>query len=301
MNFDIYATKKNIHRNVEQFNRWQTDPYARTCSGIIKSVNTTKYTADIYIPSSSTKIYNVLIGNNILGGDDGKNFLSLPSVGQRCIVLLSSVHPSVMIAIFNDSGNEVSRINPGECFWGNDQSYIKQDINNNISIRSNSVIEIGDDTYISSENMIEKFLSTFSQEVVKLNLDLINEDTSCSRSDEFYIENRKTLLSKNTKVMSDLHNILEEFEKQSSNIETEDVNQYKSILNAYGAVIDKKIDSLADFKAYIDIGDTVNNKANNSNISIGFKDKQSNKKSLIFGKDGTITVNCSDFVINKEV
>lgn len=301
--------RAEMNANLSFYNKYKMGVGSQTIIGSIVNVNEEKFSVDVFVPSTSSKINNVIIGIGALSESDTTISL-LPTKGQKGVVLMSSQHPPILIAtIPNKRTENRSSLLSGELLLGNKNAMIKIAKDNSSTIKSpNSIFTVKDNfqRIISKNRSIkspgylkEEGSSNFgySEEIYH---EIENKDFRCSKSE--LVNNSLINEELKAKVMSDgqsllanLFNMLDIVKSTNEKInlgDTESVTLLKELrenINSFGYKKGSK--RLRILKG----------RRGESNhlfkVSLAFDNEE--KSSLEFNEDGKIVFNCKDLIVNK--
>lgn len=285
---DMIIESQNIANNIHRFNRWKENINFYTVFGRITKVDPQKYTVDVYFPSSSNKIYNISIANNIISND--KNLIIMPSVGQACVVGLSNSHKPILISVLASSEENV-KVYENEAFISCGLSKIK--MTNNNDLLSSSVSSV----LLNNEGIYSFSKSSAYQTSTKINPELLSEDKkNYSSEDELCDFNRQKVLSSCDNMLLQLDDILLKVSEFITNITTGNANTIRSEVNNMKNYFACDSD---EYSVSIESGDTVKNISDDCIFSIRGNIGKKEKTYFSISKDGTVEINCKNYIINK--
>lgn len=289
MNYEMIMNNQNKKNNIHKFNKWKENIEFYTVCGVITNINIEKYTVDVYISSSSVKIYNVSIANNIINGN--KNLMVMPSVGQSCVVGLSNSHSAILLGIIPKTLDNPIKLYKDELFIGDYSSFLKMSDDNFILSKTGLLKLNKDGVYSAGKSSI---LEGFGG-----NSTLLSENKEdYFITNEKYTDNRNFILRKNQELMSELDNILYGIDSFISNVCTGDKDKIDLAINKTKEYFKCDKD---EYGVSIETGDTEKNKSEGNIFSIRKSTKNSEKTYFSIKEDGTLEINCTNYIINKEV
>lgn len=294
------------------------NPYGDTSTcytllGIIIEVHEEKYSVDVYIPKSNTNMYNVQIGTSILG--DGAGVDILPSLNQKCIILLSSMHHPILIATIPNQRQELKNLLlSGEAKIGSSEAFMKLSKDNTIGFRTGkSALSIDGDT-IENISFSSKKFSPYSNYRSGYTPDGNGYSTEQILSgpilDAFKAKNeilsdgvinesiKQEILNRNTNLISNLSSLVNEVSLFNTNTDMMGENVIEE-LEKLRASINDMVPVYSGKTLVSEYGHTDFNSKNDATMSIRGYNNNNESYSIVFKADGTIDINCKDIVINK--
>lgn len=191
-----------IKDNIEYANRFRGMLSASSCVCIITNVNEKDATVDVTVPSMGSKLFGVQVATGI--GEGSTSLKMLPSKNEKGIVLLSSQHAPMLIAVIpSKKQSRDSYILKNETIVGTSQSFLKTGNDNSVLLK----------TPATTVNLSENKLSTYSKQT-SMNNDgctvefLTNNITgnSFSRETYFYEDSRYIPIKKENILINDIIN-----------------------------------------------------------------------------------------------
>lgn len=312
MNANIVETSNNIIKRVREYSG-SSNNQAQTLRCVVKDVDASKLTVNIFIPLLSSTLYDVSIGytpTNING------FIkALPNIGDEGIILFSSEQPPILISVL-PSTKERSTVLSDEISIGKQSSQFKVDSNKNVLVRTKTVMDLLSDTlrYSKSKTSVNETSSKVTKDnyiihndkkIPYFSVEMKNPTTSNyefspenilsnDELEESIINSNKLLISKADNFISDVSSFLEAID---TNTTKDDILNFKNKM--YNVYMDS--DKSDDPYIKIEHGCSVaNDNSVNDNVcyKISLNDNQGEMASLSFMKDRTIVINCSDVIIN---
>lgn len=284
-----------------------------TLLGIIINVEEEKYTVDVYIPKSNTNIYNVQIGTNMVGDDVSIDIL--PSLNQKCIILMSSMHHPILIAVIPNQRQEVkSLLLSGEVKIGSPEAFMKLSKDNTIGFRTNS-----SSLNISGNELESIIFSSSSVSPYTLSKSGHNNNgLGFSKSEIYNGPILDFFKSKDDIIIDGKINESVKEDIMSANISlisnlSDTVNKVSLFNDTVDMLGDDVLDKLEELRLSLDTksdtdeykiisteyGHTDFNTQNDATMSIRGYNNKEESYSLIFKRDGTLNINCKDIIVNK--
>lgn len=313
--FEINLLRNNIDQQSQRYNRFKIDDYTRTLECIVTGVNAENMTVSILVPTLSSKFNNVLIGNNIIGST---SMILLPKENQKGLVLMSSSHNPVFLCTIPDKTTSNS-IAGGEYKVGNEECSlnIRKDnslsikaLNSVMSLRSGKIKEIAKETEISSYGFSSINKSNENSRNIGSGQEVFFEakeyyyyksKEDFKKDDDINSELESKVLLENDELMTKFNGLLELMDDFNNNTNLGDESSISSLKSLRGKILNEYSSSSFNTSLYIEKGDTEANIKNGNIFSVTYNENGKKKSSVCFGKDGTIILNCKDFIINKEV
>lgn len=314
---NLRDTNRQNRDNLKFYNRKSRTNTLRTAIGIISKINESKFTVDVFMPITASQLTNVTIANNFIS-QSSVSLKMLPEVGQKVILLMSAQHPPLLIATIPNSApqDRDNKLLSGEFKLGTRDAFVKLSKDKTLSSRTlNSITvlscdgekKIADSSAVkgsgfSSESSFNEsaqegfrrdvFFSTNRVNYFKEKKDLVSGgDIIPSEKSSIINQNMKLLDMMNSLIYS-VSNTNDEIELGSlKSIEKLDELQEK-ISRHYNMNNDKS-------KITIDVGATKDNEDLGVSLSMRIFKDSLEKSSLLFGKDGTITLSCKDFIVER--
>lgn len=299
--------------NTKLLNGYNDPSVCYTLLGVVIAVHEEKYAVDVYIPKSNTNMYNVQIGTSIVGEGAGVNIL--PSLNQKCIILLSTMHHPILIAIIPNQRQEFKNLLlSGEAKIGSSEAFMKLSKDNTIGFRTGESalsIDGGNIEDISfSSRKLSPYLSckngyTSSGEGYSIEKVLhgVSLDTFIPKKDivlgrEINEEIKSQILESNTQLITTLSNLVSEVSMFNENTEMMGENTIDELESLRQSI--NEIVSIPSQEMLVsEYGSTDFNASNDATMSIRGYNNGSESYSVLFKADGTIDINCKDITINK--
>lgn len=310
--FDINTLRNQIITQSKKYNRFKTDNYSLLQECIIKDINIKKMTVTVFIPSTSSKLYNVLIGTNIIGS---KTFIkSMPSIGDRGIVALSSNQPAILTSMIPDilTDNDLME---GELKLGNKDLFFKIYQSDSAIIKTSKSFFSFDDG-IHTEMVNEKKITGNGVDIhyntnknnefmgYEKELYFESQQKDYQKTKDYFLkdnlineEKSKETILQNHELLNKLNELVEVSSNTSIDLGKDDANQklleFKNKIMNF--VSEGFVRSLT-----IEKGDSPDNIKDSKVFLISYKENMEEKSSISFYKNGTIKIKCKDFIIEKE-
>jgi len=317
MNYsEINETRRQINENIQTFNRFKKDTNAATLICKVESINESKMTVNISIPSTSSLMKDVLIGTNIIGSD--MSFKMFPTIKQIGVVLISSQHKPILIATIPDSLTDETLLT-GEARIGNDNVFLKLSKDHSLSLKAlNSMLSMRDgEVKISTKNELlegDGFSRSYKENLNNVNMGSSKEiffNTSkknYQKDKTAFINNSEIDSSTKTEVINDsitlinkLGSLIEVVENFNNNIELGDSASIEKLKELKNNIVTNYNSDIETESLTVEKGDTEYNLQGNIAFSVKYKKDNIEKGSFYFNKDGTIKIKCKDFIVEKEV
>lgn len=305
---NLNTTRMQIIDNIKHYNnKGKVANQFVICS--IVNVNSKSYTVDVFIPSLSSKIKDVIVGTGVLS-ENGTTISLLPSKGQKGLLLLSSQTPPILLStIPNKRKEHKSTLLDGEALIGNKNSMFKLSKDNSLDLKTpNSIFSINEDKQLIITNG-RKIKSSGYEKNCDVNrfgyeeeiyYEVDNEDYFIKKID--FIKNSKideelknSTINKSQELLNNLNSMVELVKEVNGKINLgelksiDELTKLKSEIMEYG--LNKKDKRIKILKG----------KKNNENsiFSISFEEGEDEKSSFIFNENGEIILNCKDLIVNR--
>ena len=316
--YNLNDTNTFLARNVNFYNKRKTSPTARTAICIISKVNEQKLTVDVIIPSTASQMTNVTIATNLIS-ESGTGLVILPTEGQKGVLLMSSQHSAILIATLPNpvTDNRDSTLLSGEFKLGSNDSFFKLAKNKSLSMKTLSSSSIlsndnqsvivaekkykgygieTENSYNQSTNMgycKEVFFHTSKEDYFK-SKDLIIKDNKIDDSV------KKSILDNNSMLLDKFNSLIYRVDELNNELELGSIDSINKLDSLRNDIISNYTFTDYSNKLLIEKGSTKDNEGNNCLFAITlYKDNKENS-SLSFSKDGTIKVDCTDFIIERK-
>lgn len=311
MNFNIVNERANIGRDIREMNRHQLDSTAYTVLATVREVNIKEYTCTVYVPSSSTTIHEVIIANACYS-DTGTGLAMVPTIGQKCIVLLSQQHKPILVTtIPNQLRENDNKLLENEFKLGDSSSFIKKSSNGSFIIRNTGSVMVNNENgvfnYLKEHSLVDDsfVVKTKRTKGVSSSEEVYYKNNSGS----YFVEKNKILnngrLDKEliNKILDDSDNIMEktlkflEFAEGINSVAVYGSDKEFSLLE--GKIRSLKNDIDKDTFLKIEKGDSKYNKENNLIYSLNYRENGTEKFKLDIKKDGIAEITCKELIVNK--
>lgn len=315
---NLNDTNRLLAKNVNFYNKRKTDPTARTAICIIAKVNESRFTVDVFIPSTASQISNVTIATGLVS-ESGTGLSILPTVGQKGMLLMSSQHSPVLITTLPNSlpENRNSTLLSGEYKLGSKDSFFKLSKDKSLSSRtlsSASILNNDNESKIVSRKLFkgygaeteysfnqeasmgyskEVLFSTHKVDYFKAKNSIVNEGNINEPLKEEIIQNNIMLLDK-------LNSLIYKVDEIDNEIELGSIDSIEKLNKLKQDIISTYTFNNYDNTVIIEKGATEDNEAKGSSLTITLKENGVQNSSVSLQKDGTIVMKCKDFIIERE-
>lgn len=310
MDYKIAEERMNISSDISNINRHKVNAATYSVLATIREINLKEFTCTVFIPASSTLIAGVIIANSPFSNNSvGLNMI--PSVGQKCIVLLGQQHNPILVStIPNTLKENDGRLLNGEYKLGNESEFIKQNVAGDLLIKTSATVDIKDESGSSSYAKSYKFSDQ------SFEIDIHRTNGISSMKEVFYKSKIKRAFRKKSEIIKDgvlNKEIALDIETNLNTSLDRALEFFQKVEGINSIVSERGIEAVNEMKPYIlneeidkntfleiQKGDNEYNIQSNSIYSLKYVEAGMDILDIKCKKDGIIEINCKDMIVNKK-
>lgn len=316
--YNLNDTNRLIAKNTNFYNKRKINQTAKTAICIISKVNESRFTVDVFIPSTASQINDVTIASGLIS-ESGTGLAMLPVAGQKGILLMSPQHSPMLITTIPNSKpeNRNSTLLSGEYKLGSKDSFFKLSKDKSLSSRtlsSASILNNDNESKIVSRKMFKGYgvetESSFNQRASRgyskevlfstSKIDYFKLKDSLIENEQINNEIKESILQSNDMLLDKLNSLIYKVDNIDNEIELGSLDSINKLNKLKEEIISNYTFNDYTNTVVIEKGATEDNEDKGSALTISLKENGADNISVSFQKDGTIVMKCKEFIVERE-